>query len=98
MRKLSLTIAIVFLTTITSNGQVVLDGSGNPTDRLESIKMKNSYAHEKMGSTPASVINVIPSPTESIIDIAFDGQYLWTEGSEVFRLHQISTIDGSIIR
>ncbi len=100
MKKPILTIVVTLLTTFISIGQEVLDLSGNPQNCSAIDYFINSYPNLKSGANPPSVINVIPSPNHStyIGDIAFDGKYLWVEGYNEYFLHQISPVDGAIIK
>lgn len=97
MKTLILNLVMIILTTSLSLGQEGFDNSGNPTNSSESVT-SNLRFYENNDVTYSQVIHVIPSPTQSTQDIAFDGEYLWVEGYNEFFLHQISLIDGSIIR
>lgn len=44
------------------------------------------------------IINIIPSPTKSVSDIAHDGKYLWIAGFGDFKLFQVSPEDGKVIK
>ena len=99
MKTLILILVLIFSINSISIGQVGVDNNGNPLNGAESV-ISNSRTYENNDVTYSQVINVIPSPNQStfIGDIAFDGEYLWVEGFNEFFLHQISTVDGSIIR
>lgn len=75
------------------------DGSGNIVivDH-QNVERIASGALGSERSSPANVINVIPSPSPNVGDIAFDGEYLWTQGSSLNQLSQISPMTGAVIR
>jgi len=91
---------LLFLTCIlnySSSAQELLDPFGNATTDYypETSIVLNTIS---TASTPANVINVIPSPTNSVVELAFDGQYIWVAGWSEFELYQISPINGAIIK
>ncbi|NRA11331.1 MAG: hypothetical protein HRT57_05175, partial [Crocinitomicaceae bacterium] len=100
MKKSIITIIVTFFTTCICIGQEVLDYSGTVQNSVDIIKLKNSHHNAKKSRNAAIIINVIPSPNQStnIQDIAFDGTYLWVEGVDEYFIHQISPVDGSIVK
>jgi DNA-binding beta-propeller fold protein YncE len=53
-----------------------------------------------IGQNAPNIINSFPSPNQStyIGDIAFDGKHIWVQGFDEYLLHQISPVNGSIIK
>jgi len=75
------------------------DGSGNIVFAdQQNVERIASGSLGSVKSSPSSIINVIPCPTSSVSELAFDGEYLWVSGSSEIQLFQISPIDGSVIR
>lgn len=98
MRKTLLTLVVLLVATATIFSQEMLDPFGNPQSKITAQQLKKGPG-TTTGNNPPPVLNVIPSPTQgSILDLAFDGEYLWVEGFNEFQLHQISTIDGAIVK
>jgi len=82
-------------------GQTNIDYNGNPISKNSNISTGinvSKKVNSLKSSGSAVIINVIPSPTTYVNDIAFDGENLWVEGYNEFVLFQISPIDGTIIK
>lgn len=79
-----------------SIAQTLLDPFGMPTtdESFVSSMTVNTVA----ASSSINIVNVIPSPTDTPLELAFDGQYLWVTGYDEDVLFQISPIDGSVIK
>ncbi len=76
-----------------------LDESGNIiSSRYENLKQITSISLKSTKAVAPNIISVIPSPTSTPCDIAFDGKYLWIEGFNELQIYQISPINGSIIK
>jgi len=97
MKKLVSFSILCFIANLTFAQRI--DGTGNTiiADHQDvELMAPGPLGSEK--SSPANIINVIPSPAASVGDIAFDGEYLWVEGYNEYELYQISPIDGAVIR
>jgi len=93
-------ILILFVFGIVFNlySQVSLDAFGIPTNHVTQFvdkTGKNKPSNKKKAGN-YTIINEIPSPTSSVIDIAFDGNYLWVAGVNDLVFYQISPVDGSV--
>lgn len=44
------------------------------------------------------IVKIIPSPTNQVSDIAFDGSHLWVNGKDDFKIYKISAVDGTILK
>lgn len=95
------TLLLIISTIIAFNvfGQTTIDFNGNPIYNSSNIST-GIPENKKVNSFKSSalIINVIPSPTTSVNDIAFDGENLWVQGYNEFVLFKISPIDGTIIK
>jgi len=103
MTRVLLTILIGLNFTLLS-GQAHLDKFGNPLNNvLTSESSEKPIDSSELptysgNSKKANVIHVIPSPTLSPNDIAFDGVNLWVEGYAELVLYKVSPIDGTVLK
>ena len=97
MKKLTYTLLLTFMATYTLFSQSHFDYFGNPASH---VAQASAIENDRSGANGAPVIHAIPSPNQStyIGDITFDGEYLWTIGYAEYLIHQISRVDGAIIR
>lgn len=79
--------------------QLNLDQYGYPSEEQVKTHQAN-HTVAPSGLKQLKVVSAIPSPVQSTYlgDIAFDGTHLWVQGFDEFKLHQISMLNGSIIR
>jgi DNA-binding beta-propeller fold protein YncE len=96
MKHLTLLIKLTFLSSIISLAQ------NNNWESSKKIfnSLKGIEINKKKAANPATIIHSIPNLTSGTwtADIAYDGENLWTTAIGELQIHQISTVNGSIIR
>jgi len=94
MKKIRLITVIILSLAGVLNAQYI-DQMGFPTN------IKHSYVSNTDKSTSeittTTIVNVIPSPTQYIADIAFDGTLIWVEGYAEYYLYGLNPATGEIV-
>lgn len=96
--RLHLLCTLLSLISLPLFGQSSIDFHGNPLPI--DFSGIDPWVSGTATKSPAPLIKVFPSPNQSVAldEVAFDGKHLWVAGYNEFFLHQISAVDGHLIK